>query len=241
VRIFVAGASGVVGIRLTRLLSDAGYDVYGTTRSAAKARMLEEAGATPAIVDVFDAAALTSQMRVIHPAIVIHQLTDLPLALDPSRMAEAVANNARIRREGTRNLVSAAVAAGAARIIAQSIAWAYATGPQPYSEESPLDTNAAGARATTVGGVVALETQVLEAPSLDGIVLRYGRFYGLGTGVDSPPDAPSVHVDAAAHAALLAVEHTRAGIFNIADDGDVISTQKARRELGWNPAFRIAR
>ena len=201
--------------------------------------MLEEAGAIPVVIDVFDAPSLTSRMLAIRPASVIHQLTDLPPALDPSRMAEAIAGNARIRREGTRNLVAAAVAAGATRIIAQSIAWAYAPGPQPHTEESVLDTMAEGARAITVGGVIALEMQVMGS-SLEGIVLRYGRFYGLGTGVDSPPEPPAVHVDAAAHAALLAIERTHSGIFNIADDNDVVCTKKARRELGWNPAYRFS-
>lgn len=239
-RIFLAGASGVIGIRVTRLLSDAGYAVYGTTRFAARAGMLEGAGATPVIVNVFDAAALTSRMLAIRPAIVIHQLTDLPPALNPARMAESIVCNARIRSEGTRNLVAAAVAAGATRMIAQSIAWAYASGTHPHAEEDALDTSAKGARGTTIGGVIALETQVLESPSLEGIVLRYGRLYGPGTGAASP-EVPTVHVDAAAHAALLAVQRTHQGIYNIADDNDVVSTKIARRELGWSPSFRIAR
>jgi nucleoside-diphosphate-sugar epimerase len=239
-KIFLAGASGVIGTRLSRLLSDAGYEVYGTTRVAAKARMLEEAGATPVIVDVFDADALTSRVREIRPAIVIHQLTDLPRVLDHLLMANAIAGNARIRRIGTHNLVAAGIAAGASRMIAQSIAWAYAPEPAPHTEASALDISAEGARATTIGGVVALESRVMESPPLDGIVLRYGRLYGPGTGVDAAPDAPAVHADAAAHAALLAVQRARTGIFNVAEDSDLVSTEKARRELGWSPAFRIA-
>ena len=99
--------------------------------------------------------------------------------------------------------------------------------------------NAAGARAISVGGVVALEEQVLQAKSLAGVVLRYGRFYGPDTGVQIPPEDPTVHVDAAAHAALLAIERADSGIFNIADDNAVVSTEKARRVLGWTPSYRI--
>jgi nucleoside-diphosphate-sugar epimerase len=237
-RVFLAGASGVVGIRLVPMLRDAGYEVFGTTRVASKGDALRHAGATPVIVDVFDASALAEQLASIRPSIVIHQLTDLPRALDPARMAEAIAANARLRREGTRHLIDAALAAGADRVIAQSIAWAYAPLPRPATEDDPLDIDATGARAITIGGVIALERAVTQSAPLDGVVLRYGRFYGRDTGVDVAPDAPAVHVDAAAHAALLAVQHARAGIFNIAEDSPVVSSGRARRELQWDPAFR---
>lgn len=129
--------------------------------------------------------------------VVVHQLTDLPPKLDPSRMAEATGRNARIRDEGTRNLVAAALAAGVRRMIAQSIAFAYADGPLPHNEDDPLDLGAQGSRGVSVGGVVSLERQVLEA-SMEGIVLRYGRLYGPGTGADASAGPGALHVDAAA-------------------------------------------
>lgn len=236
--VFVAGATGVIGIRLVRLLRDAGYHVFGTTRYAAKSEALEAAGATPVIVDVYDADALLAQTMSIRPVIVVHQLTDLPRALDPSRMAGAIVANAHLRRVGTRNLVAAACAAGAQRVIAQSIAWMYTPGTLPHAESDPLDAQADGARGVSVGGVIALEQLVMGSPPLQGTVLRYGRLYGGDTGADRA-DAPAVHVDAAAHAALLAVARPLAGVFNIADDNDIVATDKARRELGWRPDFRL--
>ena len=131
-KIFVAGASGAIGRRLCRLLVGDGWSVVGTTRSMDKAPLLRDIGVEPAIVDVFDEASLLAIVRKAEPDIVIHQLTDLPPALDPAKMAEALVRNARIREIGTRNLVAAAAAAGAKRMVAQSIAFAYAPGPVPY-------------------------------------------------------------------------------------------------------------
>lgn len=121
-RIFLAGASGAIGQRLIPQLLAAGHQVTGTTRNADRAAKLGTLGVEPAVVDVFDADALSRAMRAARPDIVVHQLTDLPAGLDPSRMAEAVVGNARIREEGTRNLVAAAVASGVRRMVAQSIA-----------------------------------------------------------------------------------------------------------------------
>src|SRR3546814_20134412 len=97
-------------------------------------------------------------------------------------MDEAIIRNARIRDEGTRNLVQAAIAAGVRRVVAQSIAWAYAPGPEPPSEDDPLDTEAEGGRAVSVRGVAAMETCVLNAPPLAGGGLRYGQDSGQGQG-----------------------------------------------------------
>jgi nucleoside-diphosphate-sugar epimerase len=239
-RIFLAGASGAVGARLVPLLVAAGYGVFGTTRSAAKARALERAGATPVILDVFDAADLMRAMVEIRPSIAIHQLTDLPPGLDPAGMAAALPRNARIRDEGTRNLVAASLASGAGRLIAQSIAWAYAPGSEPHAEEEPLDVEAADARGITVRGVAALERQVLHTPGLDGVVLRYGQLYGPGTGFDSAAGKASpVHVDAAAAAAHLAIGKARTGVFNVAEPNAHVATDKVRRALGWDHAFRL--
>ena len=240
-RIFLAGAAGAVGRRLVPLLTEAGFEVFGTTRREDRAVELREVGATPVVVDVFDAARLAAAMAEVKPDVVIHQLTDLPAGLDPARMAEAVARNARIRAEGTRNLVAGTLASGARRLIAQSIAWVYAPGPEPHREQDSLDEDVTGSRAVTVGGVVALERQVLNSPPLVGIVLRYGHFYGPGTGVAGHPGPTAVHVDAAAHAAVLAIDKAAPGIFNIVEPDAAVSSDKARRELGWKAEFRLRR
>ena len=237
-RLFLAGAAGVIGRRLVPLLVKAGHDVFGTTRSAERAKALEAAGVTPVIVDVYDAPALSRALVSIRPEIVIHQLTDLPRNLPPDRAAEATARNARVRSEGTPNLVAAAIAAGARRMIAQSIAWMYAPGPEPHGEADPLDLRAEGSRGISVGGVAALEQATLNAAPLEGIVLRYGQFYGPGTGVDEPKGSAPLHVDAAAFAALLAIETARPGIYNVAEPNRYVATDRACRELGWDSAFR---
>lgn len=241
-KVFLAGAAGAVGAALTPLLVESGYEVYGTTRNIERTDSIRTAGAHPILVDVFDCATLADAIQRIAPTIVIHQLTDLPPGLDPARMADAVAGNARIRTEGTANLVAAARAAGCERIVAQSIAWAYAGGSAPYDESQPLDTAAEGARAITVNGVMALERAVLGLNETGGVgvVLRYGNLYGPGTGRDAPQGASPLHVEAAAWAALLAAQRSIGGAFNIAEDGAEISSEKAKRELGWRSDMRLA-
>ncbi len=234
--IFLAGATGAIGSRLLPRLVALGHRVHGSTRSAAKVPALLSAGAVPVVVDVFDADALTAAMRAAQPDIVIHQLTDLPRGLDPSQMEEGVRRNARIRAEGTANVVAAARASGARLLIAQSIAWAYAPGPEPYAEESPLDIHAQGLRAISVSGVAALEKAVLEAPGLVGMVLRYGQLYGPGTGDATRGDRKlPLHVDGAAAAMLLAMRAEKPGVFNIVEANGTVDTGKAQRELGWQP------
>jgi nucleoside-diphosphate-sugar epimerase len=238
-RIFVAGATGAIGQRLIPQLRTAGHHVAGTTRFEAKASMLRALGAEPMLVDVFDADALKRAALIAKPDIVIHQLTDLPPGLDPAKMADAIGRNARIREEGTRNLIDASIAAGAKRLIAQSIAWMYAPGPQPHREDDPLDRAIDGPRGITLAGVTSLETQTLRSPPLEGIVLRYGQLYGPGTGSEEPRGQASVHVDAAAHAALLALDRGAPGSYNIAEPNDLIATDKARRDLGFDASFRL--
>ncbi|QDD63760.1 NAD(P)-dependent oxidoreductase [Herbaspirillum seropedicae] len=234
--IFVAGATGVIGARLLPRLVTLGHRVYGLTRSPAKSPALLSLGVTPVVVDVFHAETLSAAMCAAKPDIVIHQLTDLPRGLDPSQMEEGVRRNARIRAEGTANVVAAVRAAGARLLVAQSIAWAYAPGNEPHTEESPLDHHAQGLRAVSVGGVAALEKAVLEAPGLTGIVLRYGQLYGPGTGEESPAGKKlPLHVDGAAAAVLLAMQANRPGVFNIVESNVIVDTGKAQRELGWRP------
>lgn len=238
-RIFLAGAAGVIGRRLTPLLLAHGHSVWGATRSPDRREYLRGLGARPVVVDVFDAEALARAAVEAKPDVVIHQLTDLSGIHDPARRPEALARNARIRDEGTRHLVAAALKARAHRMIAQSIAWAYAPGPLPYREDHPLDLGAEGDRAATARGVESLERQTLSAAPLEGLVLRYGRLYGPGAGADKAPPAPAVHVDAAAFVALLAIDHGRHGAYNIADPNDEVSTDKATAELGWRAGFRL--
>jgi nucleoside-diphosphate-sugar epimerase len=200
---------------------------------------LRDLGAHPVLVDVFDSGRLATAVVEAKPDIVIHQLTDLSGIQDPAKRAEALLRNARIRDEGTRNIVAAARQAQARRLIAQSIAWVYAPGPRPYREDAPLDLNVDGSGDVNVRGVASLEQQVLAASPVEGLVLRYGRFYGPGSGADTPPPAPAVHVDAAAYGALLAIDHGEPGAFNIADPSGELSIQKAIAELSWRADFRI--
>jgi len=237
-RVFLAGAAGAIGRRLVPLLLRAGHEVTGTTRSAATATELARAGVVPAVLDIFDALALMAAVGAAKPAVVIHQLTDLPRQFDEARIAASYPKNARIRIEGTRNLIAAAQAAAARRFIVQSIAFAYAGGGKPHPETDPLNL-ADPARAVTVKGAVDMERQVLSASGLDAIVLRYGLLYGPGTWREaSSGQKPALHVDAAAHAALLAMTRGAAGVYNIADDDGAVSIAKARAELGFDPRYR---
>jgi nucleoside-diphosphate-sugar epimerase len=237
-RVFVAGASGVIGRRLVPLLVEAGHHVSGTTRSAEKMDLLRSLGAEPVVVDVFDATALSHAVAAAKPDAVIHQLTDLPFAPGTPRYEEWLERNAKLRIEGTCNLVAAAKGAGVRRLIAQSIAFVYAPKEGALTEGDPLAVGAAGTLGRTVEGVQALESATLSMS--EGIVLRYGFLYGPGTW--SPGGllrAPAVHVDAAAQAALLALTKAKPGVYNIAEDDPRLSSEKAQRELGFNARFRF--
>lgn len=236
-RIFLAGASGVIGRRLVPLLREAGHQVVGTTRSHEKAEMLRKLGAEPVTLDVFNRAVLTDAVTRATPDAIIHQLTDLPSPPGSPGYEAGLERNARLRIEGTRNLVDAAKKAGVARMIAQSIAFVFAPGDGARVETDPLDLAATGARKRTVEGVVALEQATLELSQ--GIVLRYGFLYGPGTWFENEKRAaPALHVDAAAQAALLAVSRGSRGIYNVAEDDGAVSSAKAKRELGFDAAFR---
>ena len=191
-RIFLAGATGVIGVRLVRLLVAAGHELAGMTRSPDKASLLEELGAEPVVCDVFEAEALLEVVTASRPGMVMHQLTDLPD--DPARVGETTVLNARIRREGTSNLLAAARAARAPRFIAQSVAW-------------QLSGDGGASIAHHEGQVLASR----------GVVLRYGRFYGPGTYFERElPEHPRVHVDEAARRTVAALG-SESGILTIAD------------------------
>jgi len=229
-RAFVAGAGGVIGEILCQLLLEDGWHVVGTTRSHEKAARLKNLGVHPEIVDVFDRQALIRAVCDANPEVVVHQLTDLPSKFTPENMAAARIRNARIREIGTKNLVDAANASDATRIVAQSIAFAYASGPLPYTEDAPLD-------AAEYPSILKLEQLVLGC-GLGGIILRYGRLYGPNTWTTVPPEQAPVHVDAAADAARLSMTLGPSGVYNIAEDDGTVTITKAKRELNWNPDFR---
>jgi nucleoside-diphosphate-sugar epimerase len=238
VRIFLAGANGAIGRRLTPLLLAAGHEVTGSTRQADTARQLNAAGIHAVVVDVFDAAALRDAVVKTRPEIVIHQLTDLPRVIeDEAQLAASYPRNARIRTEGTRNLIAAAHATSARRFIVQSVAFAYAPGAEPHSEADPLNVSE-GPRAVTVSAAADMERQVL-ASGMEAIVLRYGFFYGPGTWHADPIRKPPLHIDAAAQATLLAVTRGQPGIYNIAEEDGTVSIAKACTELDFDPGFRL--
>ncbi len=190
-RVFVAGATGVIGRRLVPLLIDAGHEVAGLTRREEGAAWLAGIGVTPVVADVYDAAALTAAVVDFAPDIVVHQLTDLPD--DAAEISSYRDRNDRIRREGTANLLAAAAAAGATRFVVQSIAWA-----------------SAGADA-----VADMEAAVLAA---GGVVVRYGRFYGPGTfHPDGLPDPPRIEIGAAARRTVPTLTMP-SGIVTVVDD-----------------------
>jgi nucleoside-diphosphate-sugar epimerase len=237
-RVFLAGAYGAIGRRLIPLLVKAGHDVTGTTRSSESAQKLAKARVHPVVLDVFDAPAVAAAVRLAAPQVMIHQLTDLPREFDQVRVSAAYPANARIRIEGTRNLIAAARGTSVRRFIVQSIAFAYAPGGEPHPETDPLNVGDP-MRAVTVRGALEMEQQVLRNPNIEGIVLRYGLLYGPGTWHVTALRKPALHVDAAAHAALLAMTRGTSGIYNIADDEGIVSVAKARAQLGFDPQFRL--
>ncbi len=235
--IFVAGATGAIGRLLLPMLVEAGYQVTGTTRDVKKAESIRALGATPVVLDVLNRDETLAAVREALPGVVIHQLTDLT--------ARNYGANSRLRVDGTRNLVDAAVAVGVRRMIAQSIAFVYAPADRPWVEEDPLDTDNPELR-TTVEGVQSLESTVAEMP--EGVILRYGILYGPGTWNSSQgltgeqlrtgeraatgAGTSFIHVRDAARAAMLALEW-QAGIVNVVDDEPAADTV-------WLPEFAAA-
>jgi nucleoside-diphosphate-sugar epimerase len=237
-RVLVAGASGAVGRPLVSRLVAAGHDVTGTTRSEQRAEAIRAAGATPALVDALDAEALRRAVEQAAPEVVVHELTALPDRFDPRRSDIYDATN-RVRREGTRNLLEAARAAGARRFVCQSIAFAYAPGPRPevMDEDAPLNLGAPQPFGEAMRVLAEMERAVLEADGLEGLVLRYGWFYGPGTYYAEDGSTAQevrrrrfpvigsgaglfsfVHVDDAAEATVAAVERGAPGAYNVVDD-----------------------
>ena len=193
-RIFLAGATGVIGSRLLPLLVAAGHAVTGTTRSADRAYVIEKAGGTPVVVDVYDVDALTAAVVESRPDLVMHQLTDLPD--DAADIPARAVGNSRMRTEGTANLLAAARAAGGARVLAQSIAWT------PPGRGDAVKWH---------------EAAVLDA---GGVVVRYGQLYGPGTYYKTkPPAHPRIQVSDAAQRTVPLVE-AAPGVVVLADPED---------------------
>jgi nucleoside-diphosphate-sugar epimerase len=250
--VFLAGATGAIGRPLVaRLLAD-GHEVVGTTRDPARADALRARGVEPVVLDAYDAGAVRAAVVAARPEAVVHQLTSLPD--DPRQMMGAVAENARLRRETVPTFVDAARAAGARRVIAQSISFVTKPDGRPvHDEDAPLYHGAPGQEAN-IEGVAALEAAVAAAgDDLEGVVMRYGFFYGPGTWYDRDgamatmirkrrfPIVGSgegrssfVHVDDAVDATVRALDASvLPGTYNITDD-------EPARARDWIPAAAAA-
>jgi nucleoside-diphosphate-sugar epimerase len=249
VKVFLAGGSGVIGRRLVPQLVAAGHQVAATTRSDAKAAMLQSLGASPVVVDAFDAPALRRAIVDFRPDAVMNQLTDLPQRYNPRRLGPYYERTSRLRVEATRTLLAAAREAGARRFIYQSIAFMYATaGPAVLSEDAPLALDAPEPFGAIVRGTAAGEKLAVSAVGITGVALRYGQLYGPGTYFGRDGDFARqarqrmlpivgegrgvfsfVHVDDACSAAVVALDRG-SGAYNIVDDDPALTRE-------WIPAF----
>ncbi len=231
-RVFVAGATGVIGRRLLPALRTAGHEPIAMTRSPGKAHALEAQGIETAVCDAYDAEGLTQAVADARADQIVHLLTDLPEDINMRRFERELESTGRLRREGTRNLLAAARAAGVGKIVAESIAFAYAPqGDWVKDEDAPL---ASATLPFVVEPIAELERQVLDA---GGIVLRYGQLYGPGSGFTKDGAwavnlrrrrLPIVgagqgvfsflHVDDAASATVAALSHSGPATYNVVDD-----------------------
>ena len=300
-RVFVAGATGAVGRELVPALKAAGHSVAGLTRSESKANAIKRAGALPIVADVFDAPSIRQALITFEPEIVIHEMTGLAGMADLTHFDRTFAATNRLRTEGTDLLLQAAREAGVRRFIAQSYCgWTFArTGGAVKSEAEALDPDPPAEMRRTLEAIQHLERVVTGSSAPEGIVLRYGSFYGVGTGMLEPVVIEQIrrrrmpmigngsawwsflHVRDAASATVAAIERGVTGnIYNIADDepaqvkewlpalasmlgakpplhvpawlGRLLagehmvammtqvragSNAKAKRELGWRPAY----
>lgn len=236
--IFFAGATGVIGRVLLPRLVEEGHVVTAITRSPDHVNAIRAAGANAVVCDVFDVKTLKKAVLAAKPEVVIHQLTAIPDRIDPKHILRDFADTNRLRVEGTRILMDAALAAGASTFLAQSVSMYYAqTSTRPATENESLYLNAPSAFVDVVRAVNKLEDTVTNTKGINGIVLRYGHFYGPGTAyaVDGTfyEDVKKrrvpimgkgtgtfsfIHVEDAADATVRAIDHGQPGIFNIGDD-----------------------
>ncbi len=236
-RVFLAGATGVIGRRLLPILVERGDEVTAITRSPARAAELERGGAASVVCDALDAAALEAAVGEARPEVIVNHLTDLPQELNPRKLKSGYAANDRVRSVAGPNLVAAAAAAGARRVVAQSIAFMYAPQGGPVKDEdAPLQENAPPPFDGGVAAAEAMERATLEQPGIEGVVLRFGFWYGPGTTYARDGYTAEqvrarrfpvigggegtfsfVHVDDVA-AATIAAFDAPSGLYNVVDD-----------------------
>jgi nucleoside-diphosphate-sugar epimerase len=236
-RVFVAGATGVIGRELVPRLVEAGHEVHGMTRTESKQAMLHQLGAVPVVADALDRDQVAEAVGRVRPEVIVHQLTAIG-ALNTRHFDRSFALTNRLRTEGTDHLLSAGQAVGARRFVAQSYFAAYARSGGPVkTEEDPFDPSPPREMRETLAAIRHLETAVLGARWTEGIVLRYGGFYGPGTSIgpggeqwemirerkmplvgDGGGVWSFIHIADAAEATVAAVEHGNRGIYNVVDD-----------------------
>ena len=236
-RVFVAGATGAMGKQLVPRLVAAGHEVHGMTRSAAKEDLVRELGAVPVVADALDAEQVAEAVGRAQPEVVVHQLTSIG-PLDLRHFDRAFARTNRLRTEGTDHLLSAARAGGVRRFVAQSFFAAYdRTGGMVKTEDDAFGTTAPKEMRETVAAIRHVEEAVLGATWTEGVVLRYGGFYGPNTSM--APDGEQtevvrkgkfpvvgdgagvwsfIHIGDAADATVAAVERGTRGVYNVVDD-----------------------
>jgi nucleoside-diphosphate-sugar epimerase len=239
-KVFVAGATGALGKQLVPLLVANGHDVVGMTRTEAKRDQLRSLGAQPVVADALDADAVGRVVGETEPDIIVHQLTAIPPKINMRRFEREFALTNRLRTEGTDHLLSAGRAAGVRRFVAQSNASLYArTGGPIKQEDAPVDDDPAPEMRDGLAALRHLEAAVTGAQWTEGVVLRYGWFYGPGTSIALDPLGSQVemvrkrqlpivgggtgvwsfiHIEDAAAATVAAVEGGPAGVYNVVDD-----------------------
>jgi nucleoside-diphosphate-sugar epimerase len=261
VRVFVAGATGAIGQQLVPRLVAAGHEVHGMTRYESKQAMLEELGAVPVVADALDPDQVAAAVGKARPDVIVHQLTALA-GVDMRHLERDSVPTNRLRTEGTDHLLSAGQAVGVRRFVAQSVWGVYArTGGPVKSEQDPLDRSPAREMRESLGAVRHLEGAVLGARWTEGIVLRYGGFYGPGTGITPGGELyelvrrrrfPLVgggggvwsFIHVADAATVAAVTHGRRGVFNVVDDDPAPVAEwlpALARTLGAKQPLRVPR
>jgi nucleoside-diphosphate-sugar epimerase len=265
-KVLVAGATGALGKQLVPRLAAAGHEVVGMTRSASKRDLVRELGAAPVVADALDPDAVARALAEAQPEAIVHQLTALSGSLNLRKFDRTFAETNRLRTQGTDLLLSAGRAVGVRRFVAQSFAgWPYARdGARVKSEEEPLDPAPPEAVRGTQEAIRHLEQAVTGADWTEGIVLRYGGFYGPGTSINGPGSAQVeairkrrlpiigdargvwsfIHIEDAAEATVAAVERGRRGIYNVVDDDPVTAAEwlpAVAEALGAKPPRRVPR
>ena len=236
-KVFVAGATGAIGQQLVPQLVRAGHEVTGMTRSASKQQLLRDLGAEPVVADALDADQVAEAVGRAQPDVIVHQLTSIG-PLDLRHFDQAFAMTNRLRREGTDHLLSAGQAVGVQRFVAQSFFAAYErVGGPVKSEEDTFGVGAAKEMRQTVAAIKHVEDAVLAATWTEGIVLRYGGFYGPATSLGPEGEQTEavrqrkfpvvgnggavwsfIHIADAAEATVAAIDHGRRGVYNVVDD-----------------------